>query len=297
MLSRVFACLLLIAAALPAFAQDEGDPNEVVARVDGAEVTRDDVVTAIMALPPEYQQVPMEILFEPILQQVIDRKLLAEAGKEAGYEDSDAYERQMALLREELLQQMYLQAAVDEGLTEDALNAAYEAYVESFKASGEGDEVHARHILVNTEDEAQAVIDRLNAGEDFAALAQELSIGPSGPDGGDLGFFKKADMVPEFAEAAFALQPGETSGPVQSPFGWHVIQVEERRQAEPPPIEQVASQLSNQIAQEIVGQKIEALRADADIEILLPEPPAEPEANMESDGDSDADSDSDDSEN
>ena len=277
-------CVLLIVAALPAFAQE--DPDDVVARVNGLDVTRDDVATAIMKLPPEYQQVPMDILFEPILQQVIDRKLLAEAGSEAGYEDTVEYGRQITLLREELLQQMYLQAAVDEALTEEALNEAYATYVEDFNAQGGGEEVHARHILVNTEEEAQAAIDRLDAGDDFATVAQELSIGPSGPDGGDLGFFKKEDMVPEFSDAAFALQPGEISGPVQSPFGWHVIRVEERRQAEAPPLEQVAGQLSNQIAQEIVGQRIEDLRADAEIEMLLPEPPpveAEPEADTGTD--------------
>ena len=284
MFLRFLTCVLLIVAALPAFAQE--DPDDVVARVNGLDVTRDDVATAIMKLPPEYQQVPMDILFEPILQQVIDRKLLAEAGSEAGYEHTVEYGRQITLLREELLQQMYLQAAVDEALTEEALNEAYATYVEDFNAQGGGEEVHARHILVNTEEEAQAAIDRLDAGEDFATVAQELSIGPSGPDGGDLGFFKKEDMVPEFSDAAFALQLGEISGPVQSPFGWHVIRVEERRQAEAPPLEQVAGQLSNQIAQEIVGQRIEDLRADAEIEMLLPEPPpveAEPEANTGTD--------------
>jgi peptidyl-prolyl cis-trans isomerase C len=124
-----------------------------------------------LKLPPEYQQVPMEILFESILQQVIDRKLLAEAGSEAGYEDTIEYDRQITLLREELLQQMYLQAAVDEALTEEALNEAYATYVEDFNAQGGGEEVHARHILVNTEEEAQAVIDRLDAGDSSGATA------------------------------------------------------------------------------------------------------------------------------
>ena len=152
--------------------------------------------------------------------------------------------------------------------------------------------VNARHILVNTKEEAEALIERLNDGEDFAALAQEASIGPSGPDGGDLGFFKKEDMVPEFADAAFALEPGEISGPVESPFGWHVILVEERRDAEPPQLPEVANQLSNQIAQDIIGEKIESLRADADIEILLPEPAPEAATDGEAGSDADADADS-----
>jgi peptidyl-prolyl cis-trans isomerase C len=189
MFLRIFACLFVILAVSPAFAQD--DPNEVIARVNGMEVTRDEVATAILQLPAEYQQVPMEVLFEPILQQVIDRKLLAGAATADGIEDSPEYNQQITLLREELLQQLYLQAIVDAGLSEEALDEAYQQYVADYDAQGGGEEVHARHILVATEEEAQALVERLDAGEDFATLAQEASIGPSGPDGGDLGFFKK----------------------------------------------------------------------------------------------------------
>jgi peptidyl-prolyl cis-trans isomerase C len=289
MFLRFFACLLLILAVSPAFAQN--DPNEVVARVNGMEVTRDEVATAILKLPAEYQQVPMEVLFEPILQQVIDRKLLAEAATASGMEDSDEYKQQMTLLREELLQQMYLQAQVDENLSEEALDEAYQQFVADYEAQGGGEEVHARHILVATEEEAAALVERLNAGEDFATLAQENSIGPSGPDGGDLGFFKKEDMVPEFGDAAFALEPGETSGPVESPFGWHIIQVEERRAAPPPELPEVAGQLSNQIAQKIVTDEIERLRGEAEVEILLPEPAPEPEAAPEAETETESDTD------
>jgi len=280
MFLRIFACLFVILAVFPAFAQD--DPNEVIARVNGMEVTRDEVATAILQLPEEYQQVPMEVLFEPILQQVIDRKLLAGAATADGIEDSPEYNQQISLLREELLQQLYLQAIVDAGLSEEALDEAYQQYVADYDAQGGGEEVHARHILVATEEEAQALVERLDAGEDFATLAQEASIGPSGPDGGDLGFFKKEAMVPEFGEAAFALEPGETSGPVESPFGWHVIQVEERRAAPPPALPEVAGQLSNEIAQVIVSDEIDRLRGDAEIEILLPEPEAATDTDAES---------------
>ena len=214
-------------------------------------------------------------MFEPILQQVIDRKLLALAGKDSGIEDSEAYSQQIALMREELQQQMYLQSEVDKGLTEEALDEAYQQYVDDYGAQGAGEEVHARHILVATEEEAAALVERLDSGEDFATLAQENSIGPSGPDGGDLGFFKKEAMVPEFGEAAFALEPGETAGPVESPFGWHVVRVEERRSAPAPELAEVTAQLSNEIAQQIITEEIDRLRDDADIEILLPEP--EPE--------------------
>ena len=276
---RFVACLFLLLGVSPAFAQDEG--NDVVARVNGMEVTRDDVATAILQLPAEYQQVPMEILWQPILDQVIDRKLLAEAAGESGLDEGDEYKQQINLMREELLQQLYLQQQVDAGLTTEALDEAYEQFVADFEAAGAGEEVRARHILVDSEDAANAVIERLDDGEDFATVAMETSIGPSGPDGGDLGFFKKEDMVPEFGEAAFALEAGDVSGPVQSPFGWHVIKVEERRTAQPPAMEEVAGDLSNLVAQELITEEIERLRADADIELIEPPAQDEPEAEQE----------------
>ena len=265
---RFVACLFLLLAVAPAFAQEDG--NDVVARVNGMDVTRDDVATAILQLPPEYQQVPMEVLWEPILEQVIDRKLLSEAAIEDGLEESEAFQQQINLLREEMLQQAYLQQQVDAGITTEALDAAYEQFVVDFDASDAAQEIHARHILVSTEDEANALIERLDDGEDFAELAMEASIGPSGPDGGDLGFFKKEDMVPEFGNAAFALESGETSQAVESPFGWHVIKVEERRDATAPAFEEVASQLSNELAEKLITEEIDQLRADADIEMLEP---------------------------
>lgn len=265
---RFVACLFLLLAVTPAFAQEDG--NDVVARVNGVDVTRDDVATAILQLPPEYQQVPMEVLWAPILEQVIDRKLLAEAAIEDGLDENQAFQQQINLLREEMLQQAYLQQQVDAGLTTEALEAAYEQYVADFDGSDAAQEIHARHILVTTEDEANALIERLDDGEDFAELAMEASIGPSGPDGGDLGFFKKEEMVPEFGDAAFALEPGETSQAVESPFGWHVIKVEERREASAPAFEEIASQLSNELAEKLITEEIDQLRADADIEMLEP---------------------------
>lgn len=275
---RFVACLFFVLGVTPVFAQDEG--NDVVARVNGMEVTRDDVATAILQLPAEYQQVPMEVLWQPILDQVIDRKLLAAAADESGLDEGDEFKQQINLMREELLQQLYLQQQVDAGLTPEALDDAYEQFVAEFEAAGAGEEVHARHILVTSEEEASAVIERLDDGEDFATVAMEESIGPSGPDGGDLGFFRKEDMVPEFGEAAFALEAGDVSGPVQSPFGWHVIKVEERRQAEPPAMEEVAGDLSNLVAQELITEEIERLRADADIELIEPAQ-QEPEGEQE----------------
>lgn len=257
-------CLALLAA--PATAQDS---NEVVATVDGVEVTRDEVAAAIQQLPAEYQQMGVEILWEPMLKQVIDRKLVVAAARDEGLDESEDYKAQMTRLGDQVLQQLFFRQVMAEPVPEEELQAAYETWAADYTVSGSGDEIHARHILVGSEAEARAVIERLEDGEDFAAVAADASIGPSGPDGGDLGWFRRGDMVPEFSDAAFALEPGAISGPVQSPFGWHVIKVEERRAVQVPAFEEVAPQLEAQIVEERIYDRIESLRAGAEIEILV----------------------------
>ncbi len=268
-LRALVSALCLAVFALPALAQES---NEVVARVNGEEITRDDVVAAIQALPAEYQQLPLETLWDPMINQVIDRKLVVAAARADGLEDSETYKAQMAELGEQVLQQVYMQDIMSADISDEELHAAYDAWAADYEATGQGDEIHARHILVETEVEAEALVARLNDGEDFATLAEETSIGPSGPNGGDLGWFRHDDMVPEFADAAFALQAGEISGPVQSPFGWHVIKVEERRTTPAPGFEEMADTLRAQLAEQAIYDRIDALRAAADIEIVEPQP-------------------------
>ena len=265
MLPALAAALFVAVSALPGLAQEGSD---VVARVDGIEVTRDEVVVAIQGLPAEYQQLPVETLWEPMLNQVIDRKLVVAAARAQGLEESEAYKAQMDQIGEQVLQQVYMQDIMAADIGEDALQAAYETWTAEYEASGQGEEIHARHILVDSEEAAAALVGRLEVGEDFATLAQEASIGPSGPEGGDLGWFGHDDMVPEFADAAFALQAGEVSGPVQSPFGWHVIKVEERRAAPVPGYEEMVPTLRGQLAEQAIYERIDALRADAEIEIV-----------------------------
>lgn len=265
MLRAPIGALCLALSALPALAQD-GD--EVVARVNGVEVTRDDVVAGILELPAEYQQLGVEILWEPMLQQAIDRRLVVEAARADGLDESEAYRAQLARLGDQLLQQLFFESILADPVPQDEVRAAYDTWAAEFEASGAGEEVHARHILVLSEEEARDVVGRLEAGEDFAAVAAETSVDPSGLQGGELGWFRHDDMVPEFADAAFALEPGATSAPVQSPFGWHVIVVEERRTAPTPAFEQLAPQFETQIVEERIYGRIDALREDAEIEIL-----------------------------
>jgi peptidyl-prolyl cis-trans isomerase C len=256
-------CSLTMSAM--AFGQETapGD-NPVVATVDGAPVHRAEVEAAARALPDQMRQMPMQMLYGVLLDRVIDFRLLANEAERQKVGDDPAVGPALAEARAAVLREFLIQRTIEEGLTEEKLRARYEA-----KKAEEGfvrEEVHARHILVPTEDEAKAVIEELQGGADFGEVAQARSTGPSGPAGGDLGFISREQVVPEFAEAAFALNAGETSQePVQTQFGWHVIDVLERRSVEPT-YDETAPQLRQELAREIVTALVEDLRSGAEIE-------------------------------
>jgi peptidyl-prolyl cis-trans isomerase C len=238
--------------------------NPVVATVDGAPVHRAEVEAAARALPDQMRQMPMQMLYGVLLDRVIDFRLLANEAERQKVGDDPAVGPALAEARAAVLREFLIQRTIEEGLTEEKLRARYEE-----KKTQDGfvrEEVHARHILVPTEDEAKAVIEELQGGADFAEVAQARSTGPSGPAGGDLGFISREQVVPEFAEAAFALNAGETSQePVQTQFGWHVIDVLDRRRVEPT-YDETAPQLRQELAREIVTALVEDLRGDAEIE-------------------------------
>ena len=272
------AAFMALLAWVPtkANAQDDADTGaEVVATVNGEIITRDDVVTAIIALGAEYQDLPQDYIWDPILEQIINRKLIVVAAREADLDSSEAYLLEMAMIEEEMLQQMYMRVRVDEEVTDEAVQAAFENWLVEYQSNGLGDQVHARHILLGSEEEAAAVVARADAGENFAELARELSIGPSGADGGDLGWFRYGDMVPEFADSAYALQPGDISGPVESPFGWHVIKMEERESLDAPTLRDVEVELRDTLARDAILAELDSLRADAEVEIMELVPAAE----------------------
>jgi peptidyl-prolyl cis-trans isomerase C len=256
-------CSLTIGTA--AFGQD-ADPgdNPVVATVDGAPVHRAEVEAAARSLPEQMRQMPLEMLYGALLDRVIDFRLLADEAERQQLGDDPAVEAALAQARAAVLRDFLVQQTIEKGLTEEKLRARYEQ-----KKTEEGfarEEVHARHILVPTEEEARSVIEELQGGAEFAAVAQERSAGPSAPSGGDLGFISRDQVVPEFADAAFALDAGETSEePVQTQFGWHVIGVVERRNVEPT-YDETAPQLRQEMAREIVTALVEGLRSGAEIE-------------------------------
>lgn len=248
--------------ALPGAALAQGDP--VVARVNGTELHRSALEAARANLPAQYQQMPLETLYDPLLDQVINGQLLLDQAAAAEVESDATFQSQLAEVKTQLAREFVLRAEVERVVTEADLRQRYDDYV---KANPPADEVRASHILVATEDEAKAVVAELAQGAEFAELARTKSTDPSAAqNGGDLGFFKHDDMVPEFSDAAFALAAGETSAPVKTAFGWHVIRLVERRQATPPAFEDVAEQLRGQAAAEAIETFLAGLRADAVIE-------------------------------
>jgi peptidyl-prolyl cis-trans isomerase C len=250
---------LLAIFATPLAAQETPvTAHTVVATVNGTEITVGHMMVVRARLPQEYQQLEPQVLFDGILDQLIQQTVLSETAGELNTAN------RLILENEEraLLSSQIIAATAREATTEEAIQTAYdEAFAD---ASGET-EYNAAHILVETEEEAAAIVAELEGGADFAALAQERSVGPSGPNGGDLGWFGAGMMVPQFEEAVFALDPGAVSEPVQTQFGWHVILLKETRQTEAPTLEEVRDDLVEQVQRAAVDAQVTALEAEADI--------------------------------
>lgn len=243
------------AAPPPAAAKPAGDP--VVAKVGDQEVHLSDLSAAAQALPAEMRGLPPGMLYPLLLNQAIDRIALIEMARKQGLDKDPAVQAEMRRAADQALQTALVTRVIGPQLSEAAIKARYDRDIAG--KPGE-EEVHARHILVASEAEAKKIIAELDKGADFAKLAKEHSTDPGAADGGDLGFFKKGDMVPEFADAAFALKPGEyTKTPVKSQFGWHIIKVEARRQGKPPTFEQAHDELR----QQMISEDMKKLLAEA----------------------------------
>ncbi|MFZ6763419.1 peptidylprolyl isomerase [Pseudoroseomonas sp. WGS1072] len=241
----------------------EGNP--VVARVDGEELHLADVQAAIAELPEQLRGAPGPMLFPLVVDQLIAQKALVAAARAQKLDQEPAVQRAIRRAEEEQLQQALLRREIAPALTPEALRERYQKEIAS--KPGE-EEVHARHILVSSEEEARKLLAELRKpNADFAAVAKKFSSDRSGQEGGDLGFFKKSDMVPEFANAAFALKKGETSRePVRSAFGWHIIKLEDRRTAAVPSFEESAETLRQAAFEEAVNEAVERVQAAATIE-------------------------------
>ena len=257
---------LLLGAVQAAMAQEEPDP--VVAKVNGKEILRSEVLASAANLPPQ-MRAQAEQLLPVLLERLVDIQLITEAATAEGLEDDEAVVERMAEMKKEIMRQVYLERLIEQEATDEKLQAQYDQYLE---ANPPEQQVKARHILVEDEAAANEIIEALDGGADFAELAGERSIGPSGPRGGDLGYFTSGTMVPAFSEAAFALEPGSyTAEPVQTQFGWHVILVEDKRDSPVPSLDELREQLTEELTRSIFQDKLAELRDGADIEIIQPE--------------------------
>ncbi|MDY6963952.1 MULTISPECIES: peptidylprolyl isomerase [Pseudorhizobium] len=250
------ALALAVSFSAPAFAQEDA----IVAKVGEMEIRQSELDLAIANLDPQLQQLPDEQKRVAALSGAIDVKLLAQGAVNEGIRDTEDFKKRMSYITDRELHNSYFRTHVVDAVTEDEVKARYEKEIAALPKQ---EEVNARHILVKTEEEAKAVIAELDAGKDFAELAKTTSEDSNKSDGGDLGWFAKGRMVPEFEEAAFALEKGAyTKTPVQSQFGFHVIKLEDRRDVQPPAFEQVEPQ----IRQLVMRDKYLALIAEAKTE-------------------------------
>lgn len=241
-----------------------GGADPVVARIDGTELKRSDVIAALQGLPPQVQQMPLITVYPLLLERMIDGKLIAAAGKRDKMHEDAEVKRKVADAEERAIQEAYINKALNDRLTDEVLKKRYEGFVAENPPQ---EEVRARHILVADENAAKAVLAELRRGADFAAVARAKSTDGSAREGGDLGFFTRGDMVQEFSDAAFAMKPGEVSkDPVKTQFGFHVIKVESRRTGTVPSFDETKEQLKSEMSQEMVSEVVDDLRSKSKVE-------------------------------
>ncbi len=256
-----------LAAATSSYALAQDD--DVVATVNGTPITEGEIAIAESDLDPQFSQLPAEQRRTAALSALIEIKLLAAAAEEAGLADGDDFAQRMEFLRMRALHSAYIDSEIASKVTDEAIRARYDQEVANTPPQNE---VRARHILVKTKEEAEAIIEQLNDGAEFEALAKEHSTDGSAANGGDLGYFGQGQMVPEFEKAAFALEAGAYSAePVETQFGFHVVKVEDKRTKQPPAFEQVKEQLRSLVLRETYFDTVKQLREEAEVEIDDPE--------------------------
>ncbi|MEM6903027.1 MAG: peptidylprolyl isomerase [Pseudomonadota bacterium] len=240
--------------------------DPVIARIGDREYRSTDLEPFVQTLPPQVQQLPLSVIYPSLLEQFVSLELVAEKAFEEGLNDDPEVQEALALEERRIVREIFLDRYVEQQVTEEAIDDAYNEFLFSNPSETE---IRARHILVETQEEAVALIGRLDGGADFAELAREASTGPSSEAGGDLGFFARDRMVKPFSDAAFELAVGDyTKTPVETQFGFHVILVEERRESEVPTKEQVRQQLYDRLASNAVQAYFRELQADADVEMF-----------------------------
>ncbi len=250
--------------ALPALAAVPTD-DPVVARVNGEEIHRSDVMRELQMAGPQMQQLPPQMIYPQILEKMIATRIVSQKGYADGTQNDKEVKQRVKELEAQVVAEAYIHKLVEPKITEAKIKERYEALVSKFKPQ---DEIRARHILVKTEDEANDIVKQLKGGADFAKLAEEKSKDTgSAKQGGDLGYFVHDAMVKAFADAAFGMKAGEVSDkPVKTEFGYHIIKVEDKRKSSAPPIAEVREQIASRLGQEMTNDEVKALEGKAKVE-------------------------------
>lgn len=259
------AVVAMLAALLPAGAWAQ---STIVAKVNGHEITAKEVELARDDLLPQLTEVPPRLRFPFLVEYLMERHLLAQAAVDEGIADTEEYKRRLAYYQAKSLRDAYFAAKLKPQVTEEAIKEAYEK--QAAKVSNE-ERIRARHILVNSEEEAKQIAERIAKGESFEELAKQYSLDGSKEFGGDLGFFTAAEMVPEFSTTAFALEVGAVSAPVKTEFGWHLIKLEDRRKGGAQPFDDVKEAIRLVLLRQAVQDKLLELRKTAEIEVFDPD--------------------------
>jgi peptidyl-prolyl cis-trans isomerase C len=267
---KTFGTMILLAVstlalvqAVPAWAEDK-----VVVIINGHEIKTSEVEIAAEDIALQLGDLPAKLRYPFLIEYLVERHLLAQAAVKQGVADTEEYKQRLAFYQAKALRDAYFNSTIKPSITDEEVKTAYDKEASKVKVS---ERVRARHILVQTEKEARDVIARLNKGEKFEDIAKQVSLDGSKDYGGDLGYFSAEEMVPEFSKAAFALKVGETSEPVKTDYGWHVIKVEDRKQGGAQPFDQVKAGIKAVLMRKKVQDVVTELRKEAKIEIVDPD--------------------------
>jgi peptidyl-prolyl cis-trans isomerase C len=278
LLAVVLACTALLASCnKSAKTGDEASTTagsgKVLAKVDGSAIYQSDFDSARALLPAQYQSLPDSVLMPALMDQLIDRRVVVLAAEKAGLDKDPKVKREMEQAREDVLQSAYLKDAAKKSITEDQIKKRYEEKVKSFVPQ---EEVRARHILTKDRGTAETAYERVKSGEKFAVVAGEMSIDSSAQHGGDLGYFKRNQMVKPFSDEAFKLKVGEVSKPFKTQYGWHVVKVIAHRMSKPPTLAQSEDAIRNELTSEFIRSKVATMRSDAKVEKMYAAAPVQP---------------------
>lgn len=237
--------------------------TKIVATVDGKPIFLSEIIGMAQRLPEQYRKMSLEAVYPSLLTRAIDSKLVTLEGRRAGFSKDPEVKKRLLDVEDQIISEIFLTKTIGSQVTEEALQKIYS---ETKSEMASGDQIKARHILLDSEEKAMEIIKKLQAGAEFAKLASEYSTGPSAASGGDLGWFGEGQMVPEFSKAAFALNPGDiVTKPVKTQFGWHIILVEDRKVSAPPSFDEAKEQLASTMSQKLLKELIETLRTKAKI--------------------------------